>query len=179
MSELMKKNARGHEPKGDARYHNTWLLLRKYRDVTWSLEVSVAQAKNSFKKEFGSTLEEFLDSIYAAGVDFEDSHLADRARGIRKSYDMLRFLDAAIETMRTKHFRGEQYYWILYYTYLSSQEFGSVDDIVEVLRPHMKDISRRTYYRKRREAIEALSSLLWGYTDKETLGILGSFLQRE
>lgn len=175
MSEQIKKNARGNEPKEDAWYHNTWLLLRKYRDVTWSLEVSVAQVKNTFKKEFGSTLEEFLDSI-AVGVDFEDPHLSDRARGIRKSYDMLRFLDAAIETMRTKHFRGEQYYWVLYYTYLSSQEFGSVDDIVEVLRPHMRDISRRTYYRKRREAIEALSSLLWGYTDQETLQIIRGFL---
>lgn len=80
MSGQIRNNARGNEPKGDARYHNTWLLLRKYRDVTWSLEVSVAQAKNTFKKEFGSTLEEFLDSIYTAGVDFEDCHLADRAR---------------------------------------------------------------------------------------------------
>lgn len=91
---------------------------------------------------------------------------------------MLRFLDAAIETMRTKHFRGEQYYWVLYYTYLSSQEFGSVDDIVEVLRPHMRDISRRTYYRKRREAIEVLSSLLWGYTDQEAMQIIRDFWVR-
>lgn len=178
MCERMKK-AIDNETKGDARYHNTWLLLRKYRDVTWSLEVSVSQERNSFRKEFGGTLEDFLDSVYEAGVEFEKSHLADRARGIQKSYEILRFLDAAVETMRAKHFRGEQYYWILYYTYLSSQELGSVDDIVELLRPHIKDISRRTYYRKRREAIDALSSLLWGYMDKETLDMLEGVLVEE
>ena len=78
------------------------------------------------------------------------------------SYDMLKLLDGAIDLMRSKHYRGEGDYWILYYTYLSPQIIGSVDDIVESMRPHMKDVSRRTYYRKRREAIEILSSLLWG-----------------
>ena len=85
---------------------------------------------------------------------------------------MLKLLDGAIDLMRTKHYRGEEYYWIFYYTYLSLQIIGSVDDIVESLRPHMKDVSRRTYYRKRREAIEILSSLLWGHTDRETTAAL-------
>ena len=30
-------------PEEDNRYHDTWKLLKKYRDVTWSLEVSVRQ----------------------------------------------------------------------------------------------------------------------------------------
>ncbi|EKC79332.1 hypothetical protein LEA_02552, partial [human gut metagenome] len=36
-------------------------------------------------------------------------------------------------------------------------------------------ISFRTYYRKRREAIEALSSVLWGYTSKDSLDVLEQF----
>ena len=31
------------------------------------------------------------------------------------------------------------------------------------------------YYRKRREAIEALSSVLWGYTSKDRLDVLEQF----
>ena len=38
-------------PEEDARYHDTWKLLKKYRDVTWSLEVSVRQVKNQFRIE--------------------------------------------------------------------------------------------------------------------------------
>lgn len=172
MIDFLKESKRGKEPKGDAKYHNTWLLLRKYREVVWSMELSVSQARGAFRREFGMTVEEYLDSMYLAGADLSDSKLEDRAQGIQMSYDMLKLLDGAIDLMRTKHYRGEEYYWILYYTYLSPQIIGSVDDIVESLRPHMKDVSRRTYYRKRRESIEILSSLLWGYADRETTAAL-------
>ena len=51
----------------------------------------------------------------------------------------------------------------------------NVDEIIETLRPHIRDISFRTYYRKRREAMEALSSVLWGYTSKDSLDMLEQF----
>ena len=46
---------------------------------------------------------------------------------------------------------------------------------MEKLRPHIRDISFRTYYRRRREAIEALSSVLWGYTAKDSVEILNNY----
>lgn len=174
MSEMARQTNRGKEPKGDIRYHNTWLLLRKYREVVWSMELSLSQAKRAFHHEFGMSVEEYLDSMYSAGADLWDSKLEAHARGLQKSYEMLKLLDNTVDLMRSKHYRGEEYYWILYYTYLSPQMLGNVDEIVEILRPHMRDVSRRTYYRKRREAIEILSSLLWGYMDRETLEMLRS-----
>ena len=33
-------------------YHNTKLLLEKYRDVVWSIEASVAQVNTNFEIEF-------------------------------------------------------------------------------------------------------------------------------
>ena len=38
----------------DPRYHDTWRLLKKYRDVVWSLELSVQQLKKQFEVEYGS-----------------------------------------------------------------------------------------------------------------------------
>lgn len=35
-------------------YHDTWKLLKKYRDVVWSLELSVQQVRNRFEIEYGS-----------------------------------------------------------------------------------------------------------------------------
>nr|WP_300865772.1 hypothetical protein [uncultured Acetatifactor sp.] len=32
-------------------YHDTWKLLKKYRDVVWSLELSVQQVRNKFEIE--------------------------------------------------------------------------------------------------------------------------------
>ena len=34
----------------DAHYHDTLLLLKKYRDVVWSLTVAVEQAKSDFRE---------------------------------------------------------------------------------------------------------------------------------
>ncbi len=49
--------------------HDTWKLLSKYRDVTWSLELSVQQIKKSFEMEYSTDIDAFLDSIYLAGAE--------------------------------------------------------------------------------------------------------------
>ena len=158
-------------------YHDTWKLLKKYRDVVWSLELSVQQVRNRFEIEFGSSIEEFLDSVYLAGADLSGSGIERHAKCIEQSHKMLKLLDSAIELLRNKHKNGEAYYWLLYYTYLSPQQLRNVEEIIEKLRPHIRDISFRTYYRRRREAIDALSSILWGYTSKDSMGILAVLQQ--
>lgn len=46
-------------PEEDTRYHDTWKLLKKYRDVIWSLEVSVQQVKNQFRIDYDCSIEDF------------------------------------------------------------------------------------------------------------------------
>ena len=53
----------------DPRYHDTWRLLKKYRDVVWSMELSVQQLKKEFECEYGSSVDDFLESVYMAGDD--------------------------------------------------------------------------------------------------------------
>lgn len=157
------------------KFHDTWLLLRKYRDVVWGLELSVQQVKRRFQMEIGSSIEDFLDSIYLAGVDFSDNGIEEQARSIEKSYQMLKLLENSINIMRSKHKYGEMYYWLLYYSYLSPQQYRNVDEIIDMLRPHITDISQRTFFRRRKDAINALSSILWGYTSKDSLNLLEQF----
>ena len=157
------------------KFHDTWLLLRKYRDVVWGLELSVQQVKRRFQMEIGSSIEDFLDSIYIAGVDFSDNGIQEQARSIEKSYQMLKLMETTANIMRSKHKYGEMYYWLLYYSYLSPQQYRNVDEIIEMLRPHITDISQRTFFRRRKDAINALSSILWGYTSKDSLNLLEQF----
>lgn len=156
-------------------YHDTWKLLKKYRDVVWSLELSIQQVRNRFELEYGSSIEDFLDSVYLAGADLSGSDTEHHAKSIERSYRMLKLLDSSVDLLRNKHKNGEVYYWLIYYTFLSPQQLGNVEEIIEKLRPHIRDISFRTYYRKRQEAIEALSSILWGYTSKDSMEILEQF----
>ena len=156
-------------------YHDTWKLLKKYRDVVWSLELSVQQVRSRFEIEYGSSIEDFLESVYVAGIDLSDRSIEHHAKCIERSHRMLKLLDTSIDLLRTKHKNGENYYWLLYYSFLSPQQLRNVEEIIEKLCPHIRDISFRTYYRRRREAIDALSSILWGYTSKDSIEILEKF----
>ena len=150
-------------------FHDTWKLLKNYRDAVWNLELAVQQVRNTFEIEYGSSIEEFLDSMYIA------TKLENYAKSIERSNKMLTLLNSAVDILRSKHKHGEQYYWILYYSYLSPQQLQNTDEIIENLRPHIANISPRTYYRKRPEAVQALSSILWGYTSKGCLEMLDKF----
>ena len=160
-------------------YHDTWLLLKKYRDVVWSLELSVQQVRRQFQIEFGSSIEDFLESIYLAGVDFADTDIQEHARSIERSYKMLKLMENAVNLLRNKHKFGETYYWILYYTYLSPQQYKNTEEVIGQLQPHIQDISYRTYFRKKKEAIDAFSSILWGYSSKDSLKLLEQFFPED
>ena len=157
-------------------YHDTWKLLKKYRDVVWSLEISVQHVRAKFEIEYGTSIEDFLDSIYLAGADLAGSDIEHHAKCIERSHKMLKLLDSAVDLLRAKHKNGEEFYWLLYYAYLSPQELQNVEEIIDQLRPHIRDTSTRTYYRKRKEAVEVLSSVLWGYTAQDSAGIVREFL---
>ena len=131
--------------------------------------MSVQQVKKEFEIEFGSSIDDFLESVYLAGADLGGTKIENHARCIERSNQMLKLLNNAVEILRTRHKSGEAYYWILYYTFLSPQQLDNVNEIVEQLQPHIRDISRATYYRKREQAVDTLSSILWGYTSKDCM----------
>ncbi|MBO5421281.1 MAG: hypothetical protein J6A67_05000, partial [Clostridia bacterium] len=91
-------------------YHDTWTLLRKYRDVVWSLELSVQRVRRQFQIEFGSSIEDFLESIYIAGLDFEGTDIAEQAKSIERSHKMLKLVEHSVNLLREKHKNGEEYY---------------------------------------------------------------------
>ena len=162
-------------PEEDPRFHDTYKFLRRYRDATYSLKVVVRQLEAQFRMEYGTSVDDFLDSVYAAGVELSGTDIAERAKSIERSNKMLKLLDSSVDLLRNNHKHGEQYYWILYYAFLSPQELKNTDEILEKLEPHISNISYRTYYRKRHAAIEALSTILWGFTAKETIELLNQF----
>lgn len=170
----MKKNIPFNQEENPL-YHDTLILLKKYRDVVWSLELSVQRVRRKFQIEYGNSIEDFLESIYLAGVDFDESGIAEHAQSIERSHKMLKLVESSVELLRTKHKNGEMYYWILYFSFFSPQKYRNVDEIIEQLQPHMLDISYQTFYRRRKEAIDALSSILWGYTARDSVDLLDEF----
>ena len=174
------KNSKGANkplrPEEHPMYHNTWKLLRCYRDVVWSLELAVQQVKIKFQLEYGESLDDFIDGMYLAGVDLSGTDIESHARTIERSRKMLSIVDSSVQLLRTKHKNGEDYYWLLYYAYLSPQQITKTEEIVEQLAPHIKYISASTYFRRKKDAVYALSTILWGFNTKDMLGVVEQFV---
>ena len=66
-------------------FHDTWKLLKNYRDAVWNLELAVQQVRSTFEIEYGSSIEEFLDSMYIAGADVGETKLENYAKSIERS----------------------------------------------------------------------------------------------
>ena len=160
-------------------YHNTELLFKKYRDVVWSLEVSAIQAQINFELEMDCKLDEFLNKSYEAGADLSGTEIQEQMRVMERNKKMLKIINSAIDILRRQQYDGEMYYWIIYYTYLYEKPIKSIDKIIEKMAPEVGYISWKTYFRKKKKAIEILSTILWGFTSKECLPIIESFKQQK
>ena len=87
-------------PEENPRFQDTYQFLRRYRDATYSLKVVVHQMENQFKVQYGSSIDEFLDSIYAAGADLAGNDIAERAKSIERSNRMLKLLESSVDLLR-------------------------------------------------------------------------------
>ena len=175
---MMKKSIKSEEKKMREKnaYHNTELLLRKYREVVWSIEVSAIQAQISFEIEMGCKLEEFLEMSYAAGADLAGTDIQEQMRTMERNKKMLKIIESAVNLLKRKQGQGEEYYNIIYYTYMSEKTYKKVENIIEKIASITGEyMSWKTYYAKKRRAIETLSTILWGFTCKECLPILEDF----
>lgn len=156
-------------------FHDTFKLLKSYRDVVWSVEASQLDLQEEFRAEYGVRIDACLEALGAAGADLSGTRIESHARSIDRSRKMLQIIDTAIGLMRRKHKKGELYYWILYYSFLSPQEYENANEILRALEAHFPPMSVRTYYTHRQEAIDTLGSVLWGYTTRSCREILDEF----
>ena len=157
--------------KDNEAYHDIITLLKIYRSVNWRMQVKIGQVKRRFQAEYGSDVDEFLNQIYEAGMDLNEdaANIRGRVEVISSSNKFLRLIDESVELMRRYHPQGEQFYWVIYYTYLSAYKPENVSEILDNLEPHFPKIpriNRATYFRWRNEALKALRGILWGYEDE-------------
>ena len=76
-SEVSKQHPADRADITDILYNDTEMLLKRYREVVWSIEVSAIQAQISFELEMDCTLEEFLEMSYAAGADLSRTNIQE------------------------------------------------------------------------------------------------------
>ena len=154
-------------------YHDTWTLLKNYRSVSWSIEVSDYNLQAEFRTEYGCASEAVLDGLEASN---SNTHLESYVHSLERSKRMLQLINSEIDLMRKKHEKGELYYWILYYTYLAPHHYANNYEILHFLELKGMPMSMRNYYLRREEAINVLSSVLWGYTSNDCEELINRLL---
>ena len=157
-------------------YHNTEKLLKKYRDILWSIEVATLQAEKDFESEMEYSIGEFLDMPYDVMEDLKGAKVEKQMKTLARNKKMVELIDKSVDVLRRKQVDGEMYYWIIYYTYLSNEKCASTE-IVERIATKMYHISMKTYFAKKKQAIEYLSTILWGFTSKDCLPIIKKFIE--
>ena len=157
-------------------YHDPERLLKAYRDVRWNLKLSMEHHRQDFEDEYGMSITEYLDDVYAAGVEFTGTKLEHHANSMKRTAQMLKLIDTAVHLIRDHNSEGEAFYWILYYSYFSPLKLSSVDEIIDRIQMHIPYATRDTYYRHRKRAIQTFASVLWGFTTKNEIEVLAAFV---
>lgn len=166
--------------------HDTSLLLHQYRHISYSVRVdlfSIASAIGSPEaaehQEVLDVLREHLGSAIEQEFSaYEYSRIQQRSKSAAFCLQYLNIVDKALEVLRKYPGRGELYYKILYYTYISSETKSSADNrygydaVNQLLRRDDIFISSTGYYRNKNVAIDCIAPILWGAFSKEIIMML-------
>lgn len=80
-------------------YHDTLMLLKKYRDIAWTVEVSSRNLQEEFRAEYGCPGRDVLNSL---DLNKADSCLMDCTQSLKHSAKMLNIIDSAVDLIRER-----------------------------------------------------------------------------
>lgn len=140
-------------------YHNTLLLLQRYRDIAWSLQCFPNELAEELDAPFNG-LDTLLDSINTQ-IALDNVKLENRMKSVQRSRLLLDRVNEALNVLKIKPGDGELLYDVIYQTYISADK-KSLVEILDAL-----NLTQRTYYRYRPKAISIISIKLWSVPSME------------
>jgi len=134
-------------------YHNTMLMLQKYRDISWALECFPAEIAEELDRPLQA-----LDALLSAvdtQIGMDNQRLERRLDSIRQSRLLLDRINEALTVLKKKPRDGEIMYSIIYETFIVPETLTHMEILYRL------NISSRHYYRLRTQAVNILSLRLW------------------
>ncbi len=142
------------------RYHNTQMLLSKYRIVLWALECVPGDIGEELRLPTRN-----LDALIER-VDLElamdNKRIEYQIRGAAKTKMLIERVQDALWMLKKYPDNGERLYDLIYMTYVDPIQ-RSMQEILDALM-----VSERTYYRLKTMAIDIMSIRLWAAPTGET-----------
>ena len=141
------------EKKRKDAYHNTLLLLSKYRNILLQTDIEL----DTIAAELNLPLQK-LDAVLSridAEIGMENRRLELRLERLAKTRQLLDRINDALTTLKYKPDNGPLLYDLIYLTYISEEKLHQTDVLYRL------NISRRHYYRLKEQAINIISLRLW------------------
>jgi hypothetical protein len=134
-------------------YHNTQLMLKHYRDITWALECFPSDVAAELDQPM-NVLDDLLGAINTQ-LCLGNPKLEGRLMSVQRSRILLDRINEALTVLRQKPGNGEIMYQSLYLTFLTPENLSHTEILYRL------NISSRHYYRIRQQAINIISIRLW------------------
>ncbi len=134
-------------------FHNTELLLENYRMIRWVLACCPDEIASELDAPMGN-IDELIEKM-DIHICIGDKKAENRMRGAVKTRLLMDRVNDALTVLKMKPQNGKKLYDLIYVTFLQ-EETWTHSQIIEHL-----EISTRTYYRMRKEAVEIISTRLW------------------
>ena len=171
-----KLNGKSNRPKHVDNFHNTKYLLKQYRRVAYSIQISEEELNLRMELEHGTRLSTLEVNAELAGIDLSNTKLENHARTVIRSKTMLEIINTALDAVRKDPDRGELMYQVLYETYFTPTKPKRGEDILTTLDTRGFPMSIASYHNYLNAAIRALDRILWGYTARDCIDIIKQFL---
>ncbi len=152
------------QKRNEIQYHNTKLLLKKYRDIAWQLKYSPYE----IAKELDWSCKDAEEVIKAISCEClrGNKALEYRIERLEQSVQMFQALNEALTILKSKPVNGEICYKILYQLYIQPDKIPVEQVILNI------GIAKSSFYYLRDEAIETVSDRLWYSLPSRQIGML-------
>lgn len=140
--------------KSEEIYHNTKELLTAYPKVLWKIKNQMLLISDE-GCEYGNVALKDLIDIYSDQLT--QYKIEEKLQNIAYSTAVINSLNKCMEILKEYPVNGDFYYKLLKYSYFANDK-PSESYILEQL-----SVSRSTYFRMKKEAINLLGIILWGY----------------
>jgi len=140
-----------------AAYHNAKLLLKIYSCAVWNTRDAVDELIYAYSEAYESGDIAALESLVSMYENNSVKQLEGKLRCVAQNKIIMDIVEKSMMRVQLYPMQGELYYTILSKNYFTGYPYTE-SEILESL-----NISRSTYYRRRKEAITVFGMSMWGY----------------
>ena len=146
-------------------FHNAKLLLSQYRAVKWRLNESVEELDYECIGSIKKNLIDYIENLVENDTRIDRKRIEDRLNCIEESKSIVKLIDHSINLLGKYPDKGELYKEIILSVYIYPSE-GSMEAIADIF-----SMSRSTFFREKKKAVELFGNIMWGYITQETKNI--------